>query len=115
MSKEKFTLLDKKYPEGDKSNTDNSRILELKKKARDLREKNNNLIKQLWDVDFDLNKPGLSTEQRAHLTRLKDRINQEIVNKNYPPKIKLLLEDIQKLELSLYGQSKVNSNSPYTL
>jgi len=115
MSPKKFTLLDKKHVESAQSGKDDKHILSLRKNARVLQAKNNELAKQLWDVEFKLIKQDIGPEQLTQLTQLKETITQKLIEENYVDKINRLLEVIQTLEISLYGHSDVNGNSPYTL
>ena len=89
-------------------------ILTLRDEARQLRNENNNLVEQLWDIDLKLI-VEVSPEIRQLLTDKKNQINNILSDKKYEEKIEHLLEKIIKMETELNGYSKVNSNSPYNL
>lgn len=115
MASEKFSLLEKKYPEDAKSGIDNEHILKLRQQARDLRAENNKWVNQLWDIAQQLTKKDLSPTKRNELHDLKAGIDKKISEESYIERINKLLDEIQTLEISLYGHSEVNSNSPYPL
>lgn len=115
MTREKFSLLEKRHPKDAKSDTDAAHILKLRQQARELSAENNKLVHQLWDVEQQLTKKNLSATQRTELIELKSGIDEKIAQEHYIERINKLLEQIEKLEIRLYGHSEVNKNSPYDL
>lgn len=115
MSREKFTLLDRKYPENEASSTSDARVLAMKKEARELRDINNALVRKIWDLDAELSTPDLSPEKKELLLESKNKIISDIASNNYLDKVNKLLSEIEKLEITLYGSSEVNSDSPAIL
>lgn len=115
MSREKFTLLDRKYPENDASLTGDARVQAMRAEARELRDKNNSLVRQIWDLETELRTPGLSNEQKDLLSKTKKTISNEILNEKYIDRVNALLNEIEHLEIALYGRSDVRSDSPSIL
>lgn len=115
MSREKFTLLDRKYPENDASLTDDARVQAMRTEVRELRNKNNRLVRQIWSVEMKLRTPGLSNEQKNLLKKEKETINNEILSEKYIGRANALLNKIEQWEIVLYGSSDVISDSPSIL
>lgn len=95
--------------------TEDARISEMRQEARALQEKNNNLAKKIWDIEFELTNQALDSEHRTQLTELKDTITKELNDEDYIGQINALLEKVQELEVDLYGHSEINGSSPYIL
>ena len=90
--------------------TENYKINELRALARDLRDRNNKLVNQIWEIDLKLVEND-SDELRAKRTELTEQLRKE----GFEQKFKDTIEEIKALETALYGHSNVGGPSPYVL
>jgi hypothetical protein len=115
MAKDKFTLLKTKKPGECKDYHDDPQIMEWRQQARKLRDENNRIVKELWDMDLEMADQATTEATREELKVQRDRKQKEIDDKNIMPKLNALLKKIEDREKSLFGHSDVNSSSPYIL
>ncbi|WP_058533281.1 hypothetical protein [Legionella saoudiensis] len=101
------------YGKGAKDPEEQVTVLRSKLKA--LIEENNNITKQIWDIDFQLNNAELSETQRAELMALSEELNKQISKGDYAHRIDEFKQQIIDLEMELYGHSDLDSNSPYSI
>jgi len=116
MKNQKFELLKKKYPEDAAGKDgDNEEIKLLRGTARALREENNKVVHELWDISFKLknDKSPLAPEERASLLKSQKELADK--SEKYIQQLNDLREQIKQMEIKLYGVSEINSNSPYEL
>ncbi len=115
MSGTKFELLNRDYPEDNtRKQIDLEDIKALRTEARGLRDANNRLVKEVWNIDRELRKAH-SEEEKNTLLDAKMKLSKEIKDGDYAQKIKDLVNKIQEYEITLYGHSDINNGKPYRL
>lgn len=90
-------------------------IYKTRAQARILRDENNKLVEQLWDIETALTDVSIDPQKHKVLMDEKNKITGKISSKDYLKELNVLLEKIIQLETKIYGHSEINSNSPYVL
>ncbi|MDR3504561.1 MAG: hypothetical protein P4L79_18490 [Legionella sp.] len=103
------------YGKSGKTNPDEEQIKALRTNLRALKDENNNIVKQMWDIAFKLNNHQMTEAQRTELGALNEQLNQQIIDGDYINRIDELKQHIIDLETELYGHSDLAGNSPYSL
>ena len=117
MSNDKSDTFDlpKKSETQNKPDAQQTQIEELRALARSLRDANNALVSQLWDVDMQLTQlKDDAEEEKEMLSEKKQELENQIKDAGYQEKYQTLLKQIQALEISIYGHSDIG-NSPFVL
>lgn len=95
-----------------KKNTqpDDNTIKQLRALARTYRDRNNELVGQIWELDRKLveNSDEKLIAKRAEIT-------EQLINEDVEQKLKDIINEIKTLEIALYGHSDVGGPSPYVL
>jgi len=89
-------------------------IKSMRTTARDLIDKQSVLVKQLWSIERELVLPSDETV-KVTLREQKEKLLQEITDKDYASIIDKLLVDIKTREIELDGHSDIGGKDPYIL
>lgn len=87
-------------------------IKSLRADARDIRDKNNVLMKEYNEAEFQLSNPKNDHEA---LQKKMAKIITLLNKKDYQGRFSKFIKEIEALEIDVHGSSEISGHSPYTL
>lgn len=96
----------------DESDPEIAKIADLRREVSYLLTINNALVKQVWEIDRQLQNKFLDNTLQIDLQTHKTALNKKLTEERYPDKIKEIKEKIYDLEIAKFGESEVLESSP---